>query len=92
MCIRGDRTAHVTLVLEAKFGSEEVSGKLNTKTLTKLVYDPPTVSFDTPGVYEDQDIIRHFAGSVHDDGSIDGRLAQDDGKFATCNLAHRSGG
>lgn len=91
-CDRNNEVANVTLILNTKVGSSKItSGTLNGKSIFKIQLTESTIKFDTPGIYKDQDVIRHFEGSITDEGeTINGKLRQDDGKAAKCELSFYS--
>lgn len=86
-CSRGDRTGNATLILRAEFGSDEVTGTLNGRNISDVRFDTNSdeISFDTPGIFQDQDVIRHFDGRLTENGIV-GTLSQDDGRQADCKL------
>lgn len=90
LCTRlGKPDGRANLALTSKFGSSRITGTLNARTLSNIQYDPDagTISFDTPGIFQDHAVVRHFQGTMDANGAITATLTQDEGeKSANCSL------
>lgn len=93
-CKRASKVANANLTLHWA-NSRPVDGELNNRGISGISYEAKNgvshISFNTPGIFQDQNIIRQFRGTFqHSDWSLQGTLSQDDGKFATCTLSYNN--
>lgn len=91
-CTRNDRTANARLTID--WGNQPQRGTLNSRDISNISYEPRNgvghIQFSTPGIFQDQNIIRQFRGTFqYSNWSLAGTLSQDDGRVANCSLSYQ---
>jgi hypothetical protein len=88
-----ERTGHApikaTLVLRSRLLGQVEGGTLNGRSISEVLVsaNETSIQFEVPGIFQAKEIVRQFAGTMDANGRIQGRLSQDNGKYAICKLA-----